>query len=80
MIIPNEVVLTKTDQNKWQKNLLGFLRPVAVLYIGTVIAVIGANGGVVQLKDFIPNSYTVGGAILYILNGALDYLNKLTAE
>lgn len=73
----NKVTLSSPLQDKWVHNLLVFLKPVAVLYIVAVIAVIGANGGVVKLTDFLPNAFMLGGATLYILNGALDYLNKL---
>ena len=57
-----------------------FLKPVVVLYITSVVAIISMNGGVIKLIDFVPNSFMLGGATLYILNGALDYLNKLTPE
>lgn len=74
-----KLVLKKTLQEKWYHNLLMFLRPVAVLYITAVIGLIGLNNGVVKIEYFIPNAFMWGGMTLYILNGLLDYLNKLNA-
>lgn len=71
-ITPNAV-----NEKKWYRNLLMFLKPVVILYVTAVVAIIGMNGGVVKLQDFVPNSFMMGAATLYILNGALDYLNKL---
>ena len=72
-----KVTPSAVNEKKWYRNLLMFLKPVMVLYITTVVAAIGMNGGVVRVEDFIPNEFMLGGATLYVLNGALDYLNKL---
>ncbi len=64
-------------QKKWYENLLMFLRPVIVLYVGVVIGLITVNGGIFKVEYFIPNQITQGGIILYFLNAGLDYLNKL---
>lgn len=72
-----KLTLDKPLQKKWYHNLLMFLRPVAVLYITAVIGLIGLNNGVVKVEYFIPNAFVLGGITLYVLNGALDYLNKL---
>lgn len=76
-IVPNKVVLNKTNKKKWLHNLLKFLRPVIVLYTGAVGTIIGMNGGAVRLEHFIPNSFILGGVVLYLLNTIQDYLNKL---
>lgn len=76
----DKLQLTKTNQNKWLHNLLMFLKPVAVLYITSVITIIGMNEGIVRLQHFVPTSFFLGGATLYVLNGVLDYLNKLGAS
>ena len=76
-VLNQQVTLNSTEQKKWYINLLGFLRPVAVLYIGAAISLIGLNSGVVKLEYFIPNEFVQGGIILYFLNAGLDYFNKL---
>lgn len=69
--------LKKPLQTKWQHNLVSFLTPVAALYLAAIMGVITMNNGAVQLVDFIPNEFVLGGITLYFLNGALDYLNKI---
>lgn len=69
--------LNKTAQNKWFRNALIFLSPVAVIYLVAIVGVINANNGAVQPTDFIPTPFTLGAGTLYILNSALDYLRKL---
>lgn len=75
--VTEKVTLNRIDKGRWVKNLIGFLRPVAVLYIGSVVTVFGLNNGSFSIEHFIPNSFTLGGMTLYVLNGALDYINKL---
>lgn len=73
----NKFALEKTAAQKWLHNLLEFLKPVIVLYIGAIVGVITINHGVVHLVDFKPSELVLGGIALYLLNGILDYLNKL---
>lgn len=76
-VLNQKVTLNKTEQKKWYDNVLLFLAPVGVLYIVAVIGVINANGGAVSVESFVPNTFTLGGITLYVLNGVLDYLRKL---
>ena len=75
-----DLQLTKTNENKFLRNLLVFLSPVAVIYLVAVVGVINANNGAVKLTDFIPTSFTLGAMTLYALNSILDYLRKLKWE
>lgn len=69
--------LNSTDIQNWAKNLLVFLAPVIILYLTSVLAVVQFPGHVVKLVDFIPNSVTVGGIVVYLLNGIIDLFKKL---
>lgn len=69
--------LSKNNNSKFIYNLKLFLAPVAIIYLVAVVGIINANGGSVKIEDFIPNSFTLGGITLYVLNNALDYLRKL---
>ena len=77
MGIVDKVTLNQTDQNKWFKNLLLFLAPVAVVYVVALIGVINAHNGAFTLNDLIPTPFTYGAGMLYVLNSLLDYLRKL---
>lgn len=72
-----KVTLSNVQQNKWYKNLLVFIAPVAIVYVVSVIGIINAHNGAVSLQDAIPTPFTLGAMTLYILNSALDYLKKL---
>ena len=69
--------LNEIEKNRWFKNLLIFLSPVAIIYIVAIIGFIQANNGAVKLNDFVPNQFTLGAMSLYILNTILDYLRKV---
>lgn len=73
----NAIKLDAPSQSKWFDNLLVFLRPVVVLYVGTVIGIITLHNGAINLTDFIPTTFTMGGIVLYLLNAILDYFRKL---
>lgn len=73
----NNLILTKSLQEKWLHNLLIFFSPLLILYISTVIGVISANSNGFHLQDLIPNTFAQGGLVLWILNSVLDYLRKL---
>lgn len=72
-----KIGLNKIAQDRWIHNLILFFRPVAILYLLTIVGVISQSNHPFQLKDFIPSQIAQGGLILYVLNGALDYLRKL---
>lgn len=67
----------KLDWNKWYKNTMIFVSPLAVLYLVFVIANINLDG--IQLADFIPNDVVIGAMSLYVLNVLLDFFKKFRA-
>ncbi len=69
--------LSTQDTNKWKTNLLRFLAPVGVIYLGFVMTQIQTGG--FQLSDFTPNNFTQGAIVLYCLNGIFDLLRKFVA-
>lgn len=70
--------LESYEAKKWVRNLLIFLRPLILLYIGTIGGIIALHGGEFHLVDLIPTPFTWGTIILYLSNAATDYLKKLT--
>lgn len=72
-----QLKLEQRDLDKWFYHVKLFLTPVAIIYILAIIGSITANKGAVSINDFIPNSFTLGGICLYILNSLLDYLRKI---
>lgn len=68
--------LSKTDKENWIVNMKRFIAPVAILYLMQVIGVIGIENHLVELQDFMPNKYTQGGIILYVMNSLLDVVTK----
>jgi len=77
MNVIDNVTLNKTDQNKWFKNILLFIIPVVTVYLGQLGIQLQADGHMLSLKDFIPGSFVIGGAIVYLQSVLLDYLKKL---
>ena len=73
----DKVTLSAPAQTKWSTNLLKFLIPVVLLYIGTISGVISQPNHIFGFKDFIPTQIALGGIILYVLNGIQDYLRKM---
>lgn len=69
--------LDNTQTNKFQKNLLTFLIPLAVLYLGQITATLNVQGNVIDAADFIPSSVTLGGMMYYIMSSLIDYKKKL---
>lgn len=72
-----KILPDKLAYEKWVRNGLVFLIPVAILYLTTIIGVISPEGHTITPADFIPTKIMIGGMILYILNNILDYLKKL---
>ena len=68
------------DKQKWIRNQLEFLKPLA-LFSGTayflpIIAKLGVEGHVVGLQDFIPSSVVVTSITVYIVNALYDLIRK----
>lgn len=72
--------LTKTNRNKWVRNLLLFTAPLGFMYITAVIGIIQLPDHQVSYKDFIPTKMVQGGLILYVLNALQDLLRKYIAS
>ena len=77
MNVVDKVTLSSTDQTKWLKNILVFIIPVVTVYLGQLGIQLQAEGHMLSLKDFIPGSFVIGGAIVYLQSVLLDYLKKL---
>ena len=62
------------DLQRWGKNALLFISPVAVIYF----AFVGNNlQDGLNWNDFIPNATVQGAIILYLINTGLDFFRKL---
>lgn len=70
--------ISKEDAQKIARNGLIFLAPLALIYLGFVTAEIKTDG--FQFTDFIPTVPVIGAMILYILNIATDFFNKLVKD
>ena len=71
-----QYTLSKEDKVKWGKNALSFLKPLILLYTGSVALML--NDGL-QMTDLYINSLVAGAMLLYVLNVINDLLNKFTA-
>jgi len=69
--------LNVEEVSKWIRNLIIFLIPVILIYLTSVIEIITKSG--VSLASFRPTPLVVGAMALYLLNGAVDLLRKLSA-
>jgi hypothetical protein len=70
--------ISKEDLQKFARNGLIFLAPLALLYLGFVTAEIKVDG--FQPTDVIPTVPVIGAMILYILNVATDFFNKFVKD
>lgn len=73
----NKVTLSQPQQRKWNINALVFTIPLITLYLGILSGTISGEGHILSLKDFIPNSTFLGGAIVYIQSIIIDYGKKM---
>jgi hypothetical protein len=71
-------MLTSLNTTKWVRNTLLFLRPVLLIYLGYVTTNLGIDG--FDPSDFVPNAFVTGAMVLYLVNIATDYLQKLDYE
>jgi len=72
--------LNKTDVGQWQRNLIKFVVPLALVYLTSVIATLSVSTNIVEFSDFVPNNIAVGAIALYALNGLYDLLNKFVSK
>lgn len=73
----DKLTLNKEDQNKWYRNILMFIIPVVTVYLGQLGITLQADSHMLSIKDFIPSSFVIGGAIVYLQSVLLDYLKKV---
>lgn len=71
--------LTKTDKNKWVRNLKRFTAPMLIVYVSQLSMVL-SNGNVPQAMDMVPNAITQGAIWGYVLSSALDLFTKWSAK
>lgn len=71
--------LTKTDKNKWVRNLKRFTAPMLIVYVSQLSMVL-SNGNVPQAIDLVPNAITQGAIWGYVLSSALDLFTKWSAK
>lgn len=76
----NNVTPNKSQTSKWVNNLIVFLIPVGILYFGQIASVLQSEGNVIDLSDFLPNSYNLGAMSLYVVNVLIDYGKKVKAS
>ena len=69
--------VNKQDLAKWTWNMIRFLRPLALLYLGAAIAIQMVPNHVFALQDLVPSQFVIGGMVLYLLNSAYDFFSKL---
>lgn len=67
-------------KQKWIKNQLEFLKPLALfagtLYLAPILTALQQPNHVVSPHDFIPSSQVVTAIVLYMVNAAHDFLRK----
>lgn len=68
--------VNKADLERWGKNLLVFLAPLAVIYLLQVYSVLQSRA--LLLNDLVPSQVTQGALELYIVNALLDLFRKFT--
>lgn len=68
--------LNKADIQRWLKNLLVFLAPLAIMYLLQLSG--SLQNGVLTWESLIPTTTTLGAIQLYVVNGLLDLLRKFT--
>lgn len=71
--------LNSTDMNNVLRSGLIFLSGLALMYITQIIGVIQTPNHLFSFGDLIPNTFTQGGMILYILNRLTDIIRKFVA-
>lgn len=62
------------DRQKWVKNLVKMLWPLATIYLTMLVANITFDG--FQFTDFVPSMLVLGSMILYAVNTVFDAVNK----
>jgi hypothetical protein len=71
--------LTSTDWGKMGKDALWFFLVPLTFYITAVLGVIGEQGHILTLKDFIPTNSTLIVVVSWALNQLLNLIRKYVA-
>lgn len=71
--------LTRTDVNKVVKDALWFFLVPLTFYISSVLGVIGEQGHILTIKDFIPTNATIIAIVSWVLNQLLNLIRKYIA-
>lgn len=72
--------LSGVDFQKWTRNLLIFLAPVALIYLAFVAAAIAAANGAFSFAELVPNQIVIGSMVLYVINGIVDIVRKFVPD
>lgn len=79
-MISHKYSLTSADLQKWVRNQIEFLKPMAayvgVLYLMPIVTLLSDTSHVVTLADFEPSSTTIRVILLYVINAIYDLLRK----
>ena len=68
--------VNNADLGRWGKNLLVFLTPLLLVYFLQLQGQLA--DGSLGWGDLFPTQVTMGALQLYVVNGVLDFLRKLT--
>jgi len=68
--------LNRADVDKWTKNMIVFIAPVALVYLAQITGTISQADNIIELSDFVPSQVTLGAMILYVINSVTDIIKK----
>lgn len=72
--------VNKKDLSSWFWGSVDYLKPfavaIALMYLAPIMLVLGAQGHVVTINDFIPSEMTKGAIVLYIVSQIYGLLKK----
>lgn len=71
--------MSKADWNKWISNIILFIKPLAMLYLATVIYNVQVPGHQFVLQDLYPPQMTLA-IVLFVLNSLYDFFRKFAAD
>jgi len=69
--------LDRKQKNKFIHNILKFSIPPLLIYLGSMALVLGQENHLISLKDIIPNNFTLGSFLTYIISILTDLQRKL---
>ena len=69
--------LNQVELHKFLLNAQIFIIPLVTQYCGMVGYNLQVDGNVIDITDFIPNSFVLGGMAYYLQATLMDYYRKL---